>query len=80
MEEKKFQLEEKIKLGSGKENSSADLVLFGQLKSKYDFMKDLESLEDYQALDLEDLTEFFSSVKNIGDRGKLKRLYKKTKK
>ena len=77
LEEKKFQLEEKIKLGSGKENSSADLVLFGQLKSKYDFMKDLESLEDYQALDLEDLTEFFSSVKNIGDRGKLKRLYKK---
>jgi len=47
---------------------------------KYNDLEDLESLEDYQALELEDLEVFFKSVKNIGDKGKLKRLYKVTNK
>jgi hypothetical protein len=41
-------LEEK-RLGFGKKNSSADSDLFERLRLKYNYLEDLESLEDYQA-------------------------------
>jgi hypothetical protein len=52
---------------------SRNTIAGGQILSKciitHDFLEDLETLEDYQALDLEDLTDFFSNV----TKGKLKR-------